>query len=184
MDRQPEEIRDEIDRLRAHGHSIDEIISALRELDITDISRSALGRHLHKREKLTAQLIRTRAMADALAKRTGEGGASQFARANIELLHGIILDLHMAAEGEGESDQSWIETLKGNPKGVEALAKALDHLTRASKTDADFVAQVEERTEKRLRAQDEKNLKMLAKEKGLSDETTKMIRDRILGVKS
>lgn len=57
MDKLPEEIRDEIDRLRAHGHSIDEIIAALRELDITDISRSALGRHLHKREKLAVLIF-------------------------------------------------------------------------------------------------------------------------------
>ncbi|WP_341534970.1 DUF3486 family protein [Acetobacter suratthaniensis] len=182
MDRQPEEIRDEIARLRAHGHSIDEILAALRELDVTDISRSALGRHLHRSEKLAAQLVRSRTMAEALARRTGDGGASQFARANIELLHGIILDLHMAAE-EGD-DKSWLKTLQGNPAGIMALAKALDHLTHASKTDAEFIKEIEAQTEARLRRQAEKNLKMLAKEKGLSDETTKMIRDRILGVKS
>ncbi|MFT8921676.1 phage protein Gp27 family protein [Acetobacter sp.] len=183
MDKLPEEIRDEIDRLRAHGHSIDEIITALRELDITDISRSALGRHLHKREKLTAQLVRTRAMADALAKRTGDGGASQFARANIELLHGIILDLHMAADGEGETDTSWIETLRGNPKGVEALAKALDHLTRASKTDAEFIKEIQEQTEARLRKQAEKAVNQVAKKQGLSAETVSALMEGAFGVK-
>ncbi len=183
MDKLPQEIRDEIDRLRANGHSIDELITALRELDITDISRSALGRHLHKREKLTAQLVRTKAMAEALAKRTGEGGASQFARANIELLHGIILDLHMAADGEGEDDKSWLETLKGNPKGVEALAKALDHLTRASKTDAEFVKEIEAQTEARMRRQAEKAVNQVAKKQGLSSDTVAALMTGMFGVK-
>ncbi|WP_368370237.1 phage protein Gp27 family protein [Acetobacter persici] len=182
MDKLPQEIRDEIDRLRANGHSIDEIITALRELDITDISRSSLGRHLHKREKLTAQLVRTKAMAEALAKRTGEGGASQFARANIELLHGIILDLHMEADGEGDAT-SWLETLKGNPKGVEALAKALDHLTRASKTDAEFVKEIEAQTEARMRRQAEKAVNQVAKKQGLSTATVEALMAGMFGVK-
>lgn len=183
VEKLPQEIRDEIDRLRANGHSIDEIITALRELDVTDISRSALGRHLHKREKLTAQLVRTKAMAEALAKRTGDGGASQFARANIELLHGIILDLHMAADGEGEDDTSWLETLKGNPKGVEALAKALDHLTRASKTDAEFVKEIEAQTEARMRRQAEKAVNHVAKKQGLSTATVEALMAGMFGVK-
>ncbi|MCP9320119.1 DUF3486 family protein [Acetobacter persici] len=182
VDKLPQEIRDEIDRLRANGHSIDEIITALRELDITDISRSSLGRHLHKREKLTAQLVRTKAMAEALAKRTGEGGASQFARANIELLHGIILDLHMEADGEGDAT-SWLETLKGNPKGVEALAKALDHLTRASKTDAEFVKEIEAQTEARMRRQAEKAVNQVAKKQGLSTATVEALMAGMFGVK-
>ena len=181
MDRQPEEIRDEIARLRAHGHSIDEILAALRELDVTDISRSALGRHLHRSEKLAAQLVRSRTMAEALAKRTGDGGASQFARANIELLHGIILDLHMAAE-EGD-DKSWIKTLQGNPAGIMALAKALDHLTHASKTDAEFVKEIEAQTEDRLRKQAEKAVNQVAKKQGLSAETVAALMEGAFGVK-
>ena len=181
MDRQPEEIRDEIARLRAHGHSIDEILAALRELDVTDISRSALGRHLHRSEKLAAQLVRSRTMAEALAKRTGDGGASQFARANIELLHGIILDLHMAAE-EGD-DKSWIKTLQGNPAGIMALAKARDHLTHASKTDAEFVKEIEAQTEDRLRKQAEKAVNQVAKKQGLSAETVAALMEGAFGVK-
>lgn len=181
MDRQPEEIRDEIARLRAHGHSIDEILAALRELDVTDISRSALGRHLHRSEKLAAQLVRSRTMAEALAKRTGDGGASQFARANIELLHGIILDLHMAAE-EGD-DKSWIKTLQGNPAGIMALAKALDHLTHASKTDAEFVKEIEAQTEARLRRQAERAVNQVAKKQGLSAETVAALMEGAFGVK-
>lgn len=181
MDRQPEEIRDEIARLRAHGHSIDEILAALRELDVTDISRSALGRHLHRSEKLAAQLVRSRTMAEALARRTGDGGASQFARANIELLHGIILDLHMAAE-EGD-DKSWLKTLQGNPAGIMALAKALDHLTHASKTDAEFVKEIEAQTEARLRRQAEKAVNQVAKKQGLSAETVAALMEGAFGVK-
>lgn len=167
VDKLPEEIREEIGRLRANGHSLDEILAALRELDVQSISRSSLGRHIQNLDKLVATNRRSRTVAQALARQMGDANASQFARANIELLHGIILDLHMAAEGDGK-DTSWLETLRSNPKGVEALAKALDHLTRASKTDAEFVKEIEAQTEARLRKQAESNLKDEGKRQGLS----------------
>jgi DNA-binding CsgD family transcriptional regulator len=166
VDKLDEEVREEIARLRANGHSLDEILAALRELDVENISRSALGRHIQGIDKLVATNRRSRTVAQALARQMGDANASQFARANIELLHGIILDLHMAAEGG--DDTSWLETLRGNPRGVEALAKALDHLTRASKTDAEFVKEIQEQTEARLRKQAESNLKDEGKRQGLS----------------
>ncbi|WP_308446606.1 DUF3486 family protein [Gluconacetobacter sacchari] len=182
MDKLPEEIREEIGRLRANGHSLDEILAALRELDVQSISRSSLGRHIQNLDKLVATNRRSRTVAQALARQMGDANASQFARANIELLHGIILDLHMAAEGDGK-DTSWLETLRSNPKGVEALAKALDHLTRASKTDAEFVKEITAQVEARVRKESDDAVRAVAKERGVSKEIVDDIRSRILGVK-
>jgi hypothetical protein len=185
IEREDEEIREEIAKARAHGMTIDEILALLREGYGKDFSRSAMGRHCQKLDKLGQKARRSRMVAEALARQMGDASVSRMLRANVEMMHTAILDLFMAGEEEGgQINADGLAALQGNPEGLMLLSKALDHLTKASKTDADFVAKVEESTEKRLRAQDEKNLKMLAKEKGLSDETTKMIRDRILGVKS
>ncbi|KAB8123988.1 DUF3486 family protein [Komagataeibacter medellinensis] len=182
IERQDEAIREEIARLRGAGHSLDEILSALRELDVHDVSRSALGRHIKKMDEVTKKMRHARNIAEAMVRKMGDAGASQFARANVELLHSVILDLHLADEGMANKDG--VAALKGNPRGIEALAKALDHLTKASKTDADFVAQIEEQTEERLRRRDKKNLKNVAKEKGLSREVIEIMRTRVLGIKS
>ena len=99
VDKLPEEIREEIGRLRGNGHSLDEILAALRELDVQSISRSSLGRHIKNLDKLVATNRRSRTVAQALARQMGDANASQFARANIELLHTLVYG-HVAASKE------------------------------------------------------------------------------------
>ncbi|MBM9400364.1 DUF3486 family protein [Gluconacetobacter azotocaptans] len=180
VDKLEPEIRDAIGRLRGNGHTIDEILAALRELDVTDISRSALGRHVQKMEKVGARLRHSQNMAIALSRHLGDEPASRIAQTNIQLLHSTIMELLSSGDGDA-IDEDGLAALKGNPEGLMLLGKAIDHLTRSSKTDADFVRQIEERLEKRLRERDEKNLKSLAKEKGLSAEAVQAIRQRVLG---
>lgn len=183
MDKLEAEIRDEIGRLRGNGHTIDEILAALRELDVTDISRSALGRHVQKMEKIGARLRHSQNMAIALSRHLGDEPASRIAQTNIQLLHSTIMELLSSGEGD-KIDEDGLAALKGNPEGLMLLGKAIDHLTRSSKTDADFVRQIEERMEKRMRQQAEKAVAAVAKQKGISADTVKAFMEGAFGVKS
>jgi len=177
IDRLEPEIRDEIGRLRGNGHTLDEILAALRELDVTTISRSALGRHVKSMERIGARLRHSRNIAEALVRQLGDAPASRSAQLNIELLHTAITDLFLAqGDGEGEGpDEDGLAALKGNPEGVMLLAKAVDHLTKSSKADAEYAAKIEAATEARIRKQVEKGLNAAMKNKGLTAETAQAI---------
>lgn len=184
IEREDEEIREEIAKARAHGLTIDEILALLREGYGKDFSRSAMGRHCQKLDKLGQKARRSRMVAEALARQMGDASVSRMLRANVELMHSAILDLFMAAESEdGKPDSAGMAALQGNPEGLMFLAKALDHLTKSSKTDADFVAQIEERAEARLRRQVEQAVSTNAKRQGLSAETVAAMLDGAFGVK-
>ncbi|MCH4024025.1 MAG: DUF3486 family protein [Acetobacter sp.] len=182
VDQLDSEIREEIGRLRGNGHTIDEILAALRELDVTSISRSALGRHVQSMEKIASRLRHSRNVAEALVRQLGDAPASRSAQLNIELLHTAILDLNLASEDE--ADGEGLAALKGNPEGLMLLAKALDHLTKSAKADIDNQKQIEERVEKRLKAQAEKHVVDEARKKGISAETARALMAGAFGVKS
>src|SRR5690349_16342872 len=136
ISRLPPEIRDEIGRLRDQGCTIDEILAHLRAMEVA-VSRSAMGRHLKGMAELGEKLRRSRAVAEGLVRQLGDAPESKTARLNIELLHNTILDLFMHAEdGEGV-DEDGKAALAGNPMGAMMLAKALEHLTKASRHDVE-----------------------------------------------
>lgn len=186
IDQLEPEIRDEIGRLRGNGHTLDEILAALRELDVTHISRSALGRHVQSMEKVGAKLRHSRNIAEALVRQLGGEPASRSAQLNIELLHSAVLDLFLAAQNaeEGEADGRGLAALNGNPEGIMMLAKALDHLTKSAKSDIENQKAIEERVERRLKAQAEKHVVSEAKKRGISAETARALMQGAFGVNS
>lgn len=184
IEREDEEIREEIAKARAHGMTIDEILALLREGYGKDFSRSAMGRHCQKLDKLGQKARRSRMVAEALARQMGDASVSRMLRANVEMMHTAILDLFMAGEEEGgQINADGLAALQGNPEGLMLLSKALDHLTKASKTDADFVSKIEEQHEARLRKQVEKTIASNAKRQGLSAETAAAMLEGAFGVK-
>lgn len=184
IEREDEEIREEIAKARAHGMTIDEILALLREGYGKDFSRSAMGRHCQKLDKLGQKARRSRMVAEALARQMGDASVSRMLRANVEMMHTAILDLFMAGEEEGgQINADGLAALQGNPEGLMLLSKALDYLTKASKTDADFVSKIEEQHEARLRKQVEKTITSNAKRQGLSAETAAAMLEGAFGVK-
>ena len=93
---------------------------------------------------------------------------------NIELLHSArSSDLFMAGgQGDPEVDEAtaW-RRWHGNPEGVMMLAKALDHLTRASKSDLEFVGKIEARVAERTKREAVAAVDKVAKAQGLSPDT-------------
>jgi hypothetical protein len=127
IDRMPASIRELIGKLRGDGRTIDEILAKLQELDAR-VSRSALGRHVQKLDAIGEQIRRSRWIGEALIERLGDAPESRQARVNVELMHGLIMDL-LAGEGG--------EPVELTPQNAMLLARALNDLARAHKSDAE-----------------------------------------------
>ncbi len=185
IDQLPEEIRSEIGRLRMQGVTIDGILAHLRQLHgAPGVSRSALGRHVKGLERIAERMRRSRQVAEAPVAEFGDAPESRTARMNIELMHNAVLDLFMrAAEGEDVAEGGR-EALAGDPEGVMMLSKALDHLTRASRSNVEFIAAAEKRAAERARKEAASAAEVVARERGISAETLDAIKAGIFGVKA
>ncbi len=184
IDQLPAEIREEIGRLRDGGATLDQIVAHLRGLAAV-VSRSALGRHVKGMEAVGEKLRRSRSVAEVLVRQLGDAPASRTMQLNLELMHTVILDLFMGAkEGDAEIDGDGLAALQGNPEGVMMLAKALDHLGRASKTDLEFVERTQRLAAERATKEAAGAAVLVAKERGISAETIEAIKAGIFGVKA
>lgn len=168
IQRLPAAIRELIGSLRSRGHTIDEILEHLRELDV-DVSRSALGRHTQQLDTIGEQIRRSRWVGEALIERLGEAPESRQARINIELMHSLIMDL-LAGEGG--------ETVKLTPESAMLLATSLSRLAAAHKSDVDRELKLRERVA--TAAADK--VEEVARGAGLSGDTVEQFRRAILGV--
>ena len=183
IDRLPDEVRVAIGRLRQSGHTIDEILAHLADMQ-SSVSRSALGRHVKGLDAIGEKMKRSRIVAETLVRELGDAPESRAARLNIELLHSAILDLFMkSADGE-EVNRAGKAALEGNPEGTMMLAKALDHLGRASKTNVEFLAAAERRAADKAKAEAVAAVETVAKTAGLTGETLAAIKAGIFGVKA
>ena len=177
--RLPSEIRERINTLLEQGRSLDEILGALAPLDV-EVSRSALGRYKRSFDKVVEKVRRSREIADVLVRRFGDEPESKSMRANIEMMHGIVNDLLMRIGGEDDEGEG--EPLVLNPQGAMFLSKALDHLAKARKSDADLIARVREEARKEAADTAAAQAETVGRERGLSAETVEAIKARILGV--
>lgn len=141
--RLPPDIRDQIGALLDQGRTLDEVREHLTKLG-ADVSRSALGRYKQHIDKVSERIRRSREVAEALVRNLGDEPESKTTRLNIELLHGVLNDMLMQipAEGEGGADQSALVSL--TPQGAMLLAKAMDHLAKAKRNDADLITKLRE----------------------------------------
>lgn len=114
----------------------------------------------------------------------GDAPESKTARLNIELLHSAVLDVMMRAEDGEMIDGRARAALDGNPEGVMMLAKALDHLGRATKTNVDAIAAVEKRAAERATKEAVAAVEKVAKAGGLTAETLGAIKAGIFGVRA
>jgi hypothetical protein len=182
IDKLPESIREEIGRLRMNGATLDQILAHLHTMTPDVPSRSALGRHALKIDALGERLRRSRTMAEALASGLGDAPESQAARLNIELLHNTMMELFLRdADGDEASDETGKAALLGNPEGLMMLAKAVQALASASKTNEDFIAAAEKRAADKARRQAAEAVDVVGKAKGLTAETLDAIKRGIFG---
>jgi hypothetical protein len=135
-------------------HTLDEVMEHLQQLnEPPEVSRSALGRYKQRLDKVGEQLRRSREVAEALVQKLGNAPESKALRLNVELMHGLFLDLALKAQEAIDNSED------GEGKGVilapmdaMLLSKALDHLARASKQDAELVGKIREQAAKEAQA--------------------------------
>ena len=82
VDKLPQAIRDEIQKLRGAGYSIDEVLAALRELHSAEISRSALGRHFKRMEDVGREMRQSKDTAEMVVRQLGEETETRRVQAN------------------------------------------------------------------------------------------------------
>lgn len=175
--RLPPEIRDRIGALLDQGRTLDEILAHLAELG-ANVSRSALGRYKQHVDKVSERIRRSREVAEALVRNLGDEPESKTTRLNIELLHGVLNDMLMQIPVPGEDGQPAGDDEDGpepeglNPMGAMLLAKALDHLAKARKNDADLINKLREQA----MAKAAEAVSAVAKKAGLSPEAVLAIR--------
>ena len=148
------EVRDLIRRLRENGHSIDEIKARLETLDLPPDempSRTGLGREVQKIDAVLEMVRSSRDQAEALVPKIGEAAEGRQARANIELMQALVMQLLVGAAGGG---------VKMTAKEAGFYAKTLADLSRAQKTDIDTII----RLKRELAAEMEKKLSTLSDE--------------------
>lgn len=151
--RLPPAVRDKIGQLLDSGRTLDEILAHLDTLGV-EVSRSALGRYKQHIDKVSERIRRSREISEALVRNLGEEPEGKTTRLNIELMHGVITDMLMQIPEPGE------ESLEGeqgtlvsiNPMGAMLFAKALDHLSRAKRSDAALIEQLQEKARKEAEA--------------------------------
>ena len=182
VDQLPEEIQVSIGKLRGAGWTLDQIREHLLELYDRAPSRSALGRHVKGLAKIGERMRMARLMAEQLGRTVGDAKVSEAAQMNIELMNGAILELFMRQADGDEVNEGGSAALAGDPKGIEQLSKALDHLARASKTNLDFVVAAEKRAEDRTKRAAVAAVEKIAKSTGISAETLSAIKQGIFGV--
>ena len=180
VDRLPPAIRARIGEL-LETHTLDQVMAHLEEMQV-DVSRSALGRYSKRMATAGEKLRRSRSVAEALVRRYGEQPESKVAKLNIELVHGAILDLFMAAE-EGEEDEEGGAKPVINPAAAMQVAKALEHLTKASRHDVEFIEKAERRAAEKATKDAATAVERVAKERGIGKETLDAIKAGIFGVK-
>ena len=171
----PEEIQSEIGRLFMQGCTIDQIVAHLRSMHgVTSVSRSAMGRHVKGLSEVVERLRSARMMATAMKAELGDAPESDAARFNVEMLQTSIFDL-MRKQEEGEQI---------DPKTIFQLAQSMNHLAKASSTNADFLAKVERRAEERTKKEAVVAVEAVTKARGISSETADAIKAAIFGVKA
>ena len=126
----PQDILDKVSELFRAGATIEQMVDEVEAMGRT-VSRSAMGRHTHKIKKISDKLNRSKLIASTIVEQLGNEPESKTARMNIELMHTAVTDIIFSANSEGE--------IKLGTDNVQHLAKALDCLSRAKKTDAETI---------------------------------------------
>jgi hypothetical protein len=172
--RQPEDVRESISLWHRNGRTLDEIVTALEEIFAVKLSRSAVHRHIKGLDRTLARLEHSRAVAEAAVGHFGREPESKVGRANMELLHAALQEF---LDGEPDSETGRV---LAKPMDAMLLAKAIDHLGKAARNDAELVSKIREEARKEAEKKMEKAVRGLSeKDEAL---TPKEVWERIKSV--
>lgn len=130
------DVRDEINERMDSGETLDELVVWLRSIGITNISRSALHRWSKQLDRIMAKARRARVVAEVVTRRLKDMPESRLLQANVESMHGVLMQLIDAAEND--------EGVTIDSKNALELSRAIGALAQAEKAGAEKVIKVEE----------------------------------------
>ncbi len=140
-----------------------------------EISRSALGRHKRKVDRVAERMRQSREVTEALTKELGDSALQgKQGRLLVEMTRGLVFDL---------LDKIHDDDAEGlAPQDVMMLGKGLAELGKALRLDQDFETKIREQValEERNRAADVAGDAVRAG--GASDDDVAFIRSEILGI--
>lgn len=166
--------KDAIHRMLDSGATLDEILAELESMG-ADVSRSSLGRYKQQVDKVAARLRESREMADAIVSRMGpdatEGEQGRFLVQMLTTITGDYLLRQMEDDAEGLGSDE-----------IKNLARALRDTATASRLSQDYELKIREEARKEAAKAAVAAVESVAKEGGMSADTVKSIKSRILGV--
>ena len=171
------DIQSLIKKLRDDGRTIDEIRAKLLELDV-EVSRSALGRHVKSLADMQQRMRDSHAMAKALTSHYGDKPVNELADANFQLMHSVVMQTLTASDVDPETGES--APIMFNPQEAMFLAKSLQSLAGAQKTNTDRLIRAREEAAKEAAKAVDRVAKKAAA--GLTKETVADIKREILGI--
>lgn len=172
VDQLPEGVRELIGRLRRQGHTLDDIMGKLAELDLDPEvlpSRSGVGRHLKQLDAITEEMRRQRMIAEAMVERGMVMDEGRTAKLNIALAHGLLTKLMFTEDGT-------VATL--DAEEAMFVARSVQSLVSAAKTDTDRELKVRQEMAKQAAVAAAK----VAKDQGLTKDAVELITREILGL--
>lgn len=177
IDKLPEELRDQLARLRRDGRTITEIHDHLAKLG-AEVSRSAVGRHVKSMAEVGEDMRRAAEMARFVVDQFGEETDERVGRANMAILQSGIMELLT----ERPIDEETGEAARLDAGEMKALSLALQRLVSSQRLDAD--RQLKMRAEAKREAAQEAAaaVDQVAKTEGLTKATADAIKARILGI--
>lgn len=159
IDRLPEPVREAIGDLRRQGWTIDEILGHLRKLGVKDVSRSGLGAHIQRIDRIGARMREQRAIAVAVAEQAGDE-PDRLAAINVELIHAAAFRLATAADAD--------EGAELDVDDVATLSATLRNLAQARKLEGDRLVVAERRAADKARREAAEAAAATAKSAGAS----------------
>jgi len=132
--RLPAEVRQEIDRLLGAEHTLDEILTHLRSMGSTTVSRSALGRYATDFREVATHLRETREVAAGFAAELGVVQEGEAHLVLVQMVQSMMMRLGMARLKNSETED--------DAKELMFLAKTIRDLMASTKDREALKAQL------------------------------------------
>ncbi|MBE8611515.1 small terminase subunit [Morganella morganii] len=172
----PEAVRSHIERrLRENRLTLDELINDLQATFGASESlpaRSTLGRYKKSFDEVVGRMREQQEMARMLVDELGENPDERAGQMLVQSITALTSHAAMLAQDERAPD---IDT-------VRYLARAAKDILQARKISFDERLAIEKRGQEKLLAEQQENLKVVAREKGMDKDTVDFWRKRVLGV--
>lgn len=178
IDKLPEEIRDQLARLRREGRTITEIHDHLAQLG-AGVSRSAIGRHVKSMAEVGEDMRRAGEMARFVVDQFGEETDERVGRANMAILQSAIMELLTERPVDDETG----EVARLDAGEMKALSLSLQRLISSQRIDADRQLKMKAEAKREAQEAAAKAVDRVAKtQAGLTADTVAAIKREILGI--